>query len=340
MAPRLPPAGSLACVVALTALAAGCDRPQAYGDPNSIIVATDAELWTSIEDTVRTVMEPRIFTVREELAYKLTYQDPAEELWGTLRQWKQVLVIGEAGDPWMEEPLAEYRGDLPERRPVLLQAGNVWANNQAVTMVLLPEGGGASDVLSLADSLHATLDRQYRRFIRNRMYVTGRDTALADSLARAGGFRMVFPEVYYWDRRDSVFIFRNDFPSPSELIRQLLVVSRPRDGREHTTEEVLAWRDEISRGYYEPSQVVDTGRVRSSTVAWDGVEAIQVQGVWLNPPDADWPAAGPFYTRAVECPDQGRTFLVDAWLYAPGEDKYQYVIQLETLLDTFRCAGG
>jgi hypothetical protein len=42
----------------------------------------------------------------------------------------------------------------------------------------------------------------------------------------------------------------------------------------------------------------------------------------------------------VPCPAQDRLYLLDAWLYAPGKEKYQYMIQLETLLGTFECAGG
>jgi hypothetical protein len=30
-------------------------------------------------------------------------------------------------------------------------------------------------------------------------------------------------------------------------------------------------------------------------------------------------------------------YLLDAWLYAPGKQKYEYMIQLQTILDTFRC---
>ena len=39
----------------------------------------------------------------------------------------------------------------------------------------------------------------------------------------------------------------------------------------------------------------------------------------------------------VSCPEQDRTYLLDAWLYIPGRSKYEYVLQLETILDTFVC---
>jgi hypothetical protein len=37
----------------------------------------------------------------------------------------------------------------------------------------------------------------------------------------------------------------------------------------------------------------------------------------------------------VQCGE--RTYLVDGWLYAPGSPKYEYMIQLGTILDSFEC---
>jgi hypothetical protein len=37
------------------------------------------------------------------------------------------------------------------------------------------------------------------------------------------------------------------------------------------------------------------------------------------------------------CEGQNRAYLLDSWLHAPGAATYQYVVELETILDTFRC---
>jgi hypothetical protein len=69
---------------------------------------------------------------------------------------------------------------------------------------------------------------------------------------------------------------------------------------------------------------------------------VDVQGVWQGN-DPMWPMGGPFVTRLMHCPDQNRTYLVDAWIYSPGGQrgsKYEYMIQLQTILDTFECASG
>ena len=65
----------------------------------------------------------------------------------------------------------------------------------------------------------------------------------------------------------------------------------------------------------------------------------RVRGVWSAPPDR-FPGAGPFITRVVPCPAQNRDYLLDAWLYAPGSEKFEYVLQLETILNSFECVGA
>jgi hypothetical protein len=103
------------------------------------------------------------------------------------------------------------------------------------------------------------------------------------------------------------------------------------------TEDLLAWREELVRTHYPQLQVVVPESVTSSTLEFRGHPVYEVRAQWRNGPDSPWPAGGPFVTRALTCDDQDRTYLIDAWLYAPGKEKYQYMIQLETILETFRC---
>ncbi|MEJ2541710.1 MAG: DUF4837 family protein [Gemmatimonadota bacterium] len=326
--------------VFLTALVlgvAGCDRTGAYGDASSIILAADPDLWAQVQDDVYGSLEPTIQTVREERTFTVTYQNPNEEDWGRLRQFKQMLVVGTAEDPWVAEALERARGADEAAPPQILQARDIWARAQLVTILLLPPTGQAEALRSLMPELRQIYDRQFRQLARDRMFITGRDSALADTLRREAGFSLILPQVYYWDHQDSVYIFRNDNPDPSELIRQLAVTWRTPIPEDMEGEEILAWREELAAGHYSEPQQVDLSEVTAGPFTYEGHSAYQVQAVWQNTPAADWPAAGPFILRSVACPDQDRLYLLDAWLYAPGKEKYQYMIQLETLLDSFSC---
>lgn len=331
--------------VALVLLAAGtaCDQRQAYGDPNAIVVGTPEARWTAVQEILREELQPTFFTVRDEETFRMTWKDPADADWPVLRQFRQVLLVGSPEDPWMADAMevARRRGGNVTP-PSLVQVFDVWARGQVVNLMLVPPEAGESTIRPLADSLQNILDDQYRQISLSRMYASGRNDSLTVQLERNRGFTLDLPRVYYWDVQDSVWLFRNDNPDPSQLIRQIAVtwISPIPDEELYSQEWMAAWRQELIDGYYQDRQVTDLQRAELSRGRLGEREIVQLQAGWTNPPDESWPVAGPVIMRAVECPGQDRLYLVDAWLYAPGQDKYQYMIQLETILNSFRCTDS
>ena len=134
-------------------------------------------------------------------------------------------------------------------------------------------------------------------------------------------------------------IFRNDNPDPSDLIRQFGITWQSPVPEGITGEDLLEWRSRFVEENYDFPQVVNTDQLISRPEQVDGKQALTIQAIWENPPGA-YPAAGPFITRAITCPRQQRMYLIDAWLFAPASDKYEYMIQLDEILNSFRCAEG
>jgi hypothetical protein len=316
--------------------AAACNEvPMSYGDANSIIAVMPEDRWEGLERTVYEALEPTIVTVRDEKTFTVTYQEPYGQFWDRLRRFRQILVVGTREEPWVQEVLDRAREPITENG--LYQVYDVWSRGQTVTLVLLDTGWSEADLAPYLVQVNDLLDSQYRGYARNRMYISGADSALADTLSMVAGFTMLLPDVYRWQTRDSIYIFRNDNPDPAELIRQISVSWRTPAPGLLTREELLEWRaDVVAQHYSEPQEVVlDNSEERSFD--FDGSPAFELQAMWRNPPERPWPAGGPIITRTVTCDAQDRTYLLDAWLYAPGKEKYEYMIQLETLLDTFRC---
>lgn len=308
----------------------------ALGDVNSIIVGASPEFWAEVGDTVTSALQPTITTtVEREEVFQVTQEHPADSTWRRFRRFRQLLLVGTADDPWMEVALGKARTDV--EAPGWTRVADVWARGQVATVVLLPENGTAEALVELLPELREDYLDRYRRWALNRMFLTGPDSALADTLRQTAGFSLIVPNVYRWRQRDSVFLFRNDNPDPSELIRQFAVtwMSPPPDSL--TTPELLAWRDTLSGTHYQYRHVNDSTLMSTASVTVGGWEAERLQAVWKNPPEADWPAAGNFIVQTVRCPQQDRLYLVDAWLYAPGRDKFEYMYQLQTILDSFRC---
>ena len=324
---------SALALLAAAALAA-CDKPIAIGDSEKVVVAARDSVWTALRDEIQEAIEPRIFTVRDELIFEVSQVDPTTQPWGDLRHIRRVLVIGEPTDPWVAEALDEA-GARRTTPPAVLHTRNVWAQNQEVTIVLLPPGGDPSEAGDLIREAGEGMIQRYEVESRSRMFATGVDSTMADSIRRTAGFWLLAPEVYrVVSPEENVVMIRNDNPDPAQLIRQVNVAWRPAGEVEPGPEAALAWRAELAERVTQPPQVTDPEIAEVRQLTQNGRPAVEIHGIWSNPP-GDWPAAGPFITRMVECPD--RTYLLDAWLYAPGRSKYPYMIQLNTLLDSFRC---
>jgi hypothetical protein len=326
---------AITALLALTVGACGdAFSSLAYGDFTSIIAVMDPPLWEEVGDDVYGALEPTILTVRDEKTFTVTYQDPSQPEWSNLRRFRQMLLVGTGDESWMKEALAKVK--VPVNGPGLYHAFDVWAKGQQATIILVAADGAAAQVESHLSEINQTLDEQFRGYARNRMFMSGVDSALADTLMADARFQVILPDVYRWSVRDSTYIFRNDNPDPAELIRQITVTWRSPVPPDMTGEGLLEWRGETSATYAEP-QNVDLTNVDAGPFEFRGRPAYQIQALWTNPPELNWPAAGPFITRGVICPEQNRMYLLDAWLYAPGKEKYEYMIQLQTILDSFRC---
>ncbi len=321
----------------LVVAVAACEQPRAHGDRNAVIVAASDELWLQIEDEFRAQMEPPVQTVRAEQPFRITPVDPEiEDGWGQLRRFRQLVVMGTAETPWVAEALDSSDEAVPEA-PALVEVLDVWARGQKVWVLLLPETDPGPAVTQLAGEVLTKMDAEYRDYVRSRMYVSGRDTILADSLAQNVGFSIQLPNVYRYTVEGDVFRFRNDNPSPRELIREVAVTwIEPAPEEDPTQEELEEWRLELAAEYYVDPQELDLSVVTFREIELNGARGVEFQAAWRSLPDA-WPAGGPSIVRALRCPEQDRMYLMDSWVYAPDRDKYEYVIQLQYILDSFRC---
>ncbi|MEX2529262.1 MAG: DUF4837 family protein [Gemmatimonadota bacterium] len=330
---------STTLLIAVVAGLAACDLPRAHGDATAVIVASESEFWIEGEEVFREQLEPTIQTVRNEHPYRLTHVDPdQDEAWTQLQRFRQVAVLGSRGYRWVDEAL-DRAGATEAEAPALVVARDVWAKGQQVWVLLLPDEDSPEAVKELAAEVRERMDVEFQEYARERMFVSGRDTILADSLAQNVGFRLVFPSVYNDTvHADTVFRFRNDNPSPTELIREVAVSwVEPMPEEDPTREELEQWRLDLTRAHYAFPQDLDTTVVSYGPIEVNGSEGVEFQSAWVSLPDA-WPSGGPFIVRALRCPEQDRMYLMDAWVYAPNREKYEYVIQLRTILDSFRCS--
>ena len=304
------------------------------GEANSLIVVAPNDVWDQVEDDTYAALERTVHTTRDEKIFNVTQTDPTSGEIGELLLWRQVLVFGVPDDPGI---LAI--ADAADRESVepgdVVQASNVWARGQLATAVVLEPGREVESWRGHLPGLSVHLEEQFRAYVVNRMYVSGVDTVTAEHLRQTYGFTLDVPRVYQWvDRPGGITLIRNDNPDPSELIRSILVQrAAPIDSL--TPQMVYVWRTSIDDEQYNVPQDFDVTPGSGRVFDLNGTEVVEVRGIWQD--RAAYPAAGPFLARAARCGES--VIFMDAWLYSPNprRSKYEYMMQLETILDSFTC---
>lgn len=305
------------------------------GEANSLILVAPDALWQEVEEDTYAALERTVYTTRDEKIFNVTQTDPGSPELNELLLWRQVLVFGTPEDPLVAR-IADTVGREGVAAGDVIQAENVWARGQLATAIVLQPGAEVSSWLAHLPGLSALLEEQFRAYVLNRMFVSGADTATAEYLRQNFGFTLDVPRVYRRVERDEgIVVIRNDNPDPSELIRSILI-QRGAPSDSMTPQMVYLWRVSIDDTQYNVPQDFDPVPQSGRTFTLNGSEVVEARGIWRD--RSAYPAAGPFIARATRC-GSGWIF-IDAWLYSPNprRSKYEYMMQLEEILNSFRCA--
>ena len=330
------------------AVLGACDKSTAFGEADSLILVADQTLWSELEQETYTALEPPLVTVRADPTFHVTFVPSDGSELDQLLLWRQVLVFGTPDDPRILTIADEADRDGPPAPGDLVQARDVWARGQLATAIVLEPGAETSSWREALPGLAERLDRQFREYATSRMWVSGVDSAFASSLREHYGVTLRAPRIYHGAVGDDGRIrLRNDRPSPSDRIRSILIERAELDSAAGGNASdpavpldpaaVFTWREGIDSVVYNVPQAIERVEVEPRRFELAGAPVIQVQGIWRD--EGTYPAAGPFIARAVRCPDA--TWFFDAWLYSPHpeDSKYEFMLQLEEILDSFRCGA-
>ena len=310
--------------------------PVMLGEHNVLVVAPDP-LWVEVEDSVRTGLWVRPTGLPAESPFALTHMSPDATSERDLRTYRQIVVMGGVGDRLVDEALP--RADTLPSLPALARRADVWREGQAVVVLALGDTDGADAVLARAPDLAEMLHEQYRAWTRRRMYSMGTDAELGDSLTSVG-VALAVPDLFRWIRlSDSTFAFTTPSNDIAQRLRSVLLTWRSAGEEEMAVSAVLDWRQEMADRAYDWEHRTQREPLEIRPLEESGEAGLEIRGSWTAVVDGQ-PHGGPFITRAVLCPEQGRRYLLDAWVFAPRRGKHRYLIQLETILDSFDCLDG
>ena len=332
-------------VVIVALLGAACGRGPAYGSDNAVIAVVDPALRERLEPVLRQSLEREVFTTRPEPVFEVTFTTPADI--GEFRKWRRIVVIEPTADPVLLPDLI----DVPDQGPVVADVEDVWAREQRIWVLAGDTPAATAELVSArADSLYQALLDQFLAHHAERMWASGRDSALAGRLRDSLGFSLLLPRVYesapgsapadsrVWYNEDPRRVIAIHWlPRPDSLTADTVLAVRRAWGRGVYPGETIATApndpDSLPSDTLEP--ISASPEIRIEETRLDGLPALRIQGVWRT---EDGTGAGLFLTYGVICGE--RLVLLDGNLYAPDRNKVPYLFQLERVLTTFGCGGA
>lgn len=325
---------TVCAVLSVCAALAACDGPAVEGDRHALIAVASADRWSEMEDDVRAAVERQVSGVTDERVFTVVHQEPYGEGWETRSLAPLLLVIGTTEDPWVQEALDAM--ESPRGDPGLQRAVGVWAEGQVANILILPASGEDEEMDEHLAALYAQLHADFRAMVRAAMYAEGANSELADTLWENEGFGILVPDTYAYSRSDSTFLFWPEQGADPEVERQIAITWMNPAPSSLELEEVLDWRERTAREHYgTPQEVI--GRVTAERIAFAGYIALEVRGQWSRRAESGETQQGSLLTRVAVCEGQDKAYLLDSWIHTPEAETYEYVVQLETILDTFRC---
>lgn len=339
--PKLPssPRAATALLVALLLGFAGCgeSRPPAMLAEDNVLVVTPDPLWSTVATVLDDSLGVRPFGLPTENPFRLTQRDPEGVTTSDLQRYRQVLIVGEAQLPLVADALGEAAAGTA--LPALSTSRDAWVAGQQLVVLALPGGAGEEVLRTTLGEVARILHAGLHRWTVERMYSSGTHPEV-DSVAAAAGFGLDVPGFFGWSMvADSMLMVASRPNDMDPLLRSVLVTWRPLGEEEATAEMALDWRDVVAPQAYEGGQTTRREPIEVSEVEGTEARGLQVRGFWSAIVEGQL-QGGSTITRVIDCPDQGRRYLLDSWIYAPNRGKYRYLMQLEALLDTFRCSAG
>jgi hypothetical protein len=325
---------TLAVASAAVAASMGCGKGPAFGSDNAIIVVVPEALESSLTDPIRRSFERTVLTTRDEPVFELTFTTPVSI--GEFTKWKRLVIIETTGDALLLPELI----DVPTSGEVVEEVHDKWARGQTIHAL------GADTPAATSALVHKQLDSLYERIHQDfvdyhvrRMWASGPDSSLARQMSDDLGFSIVLPRVYRPAQASAPPDTRTWFNVDP---RRVVSVHWAPISAGLDPDSVLAVREAWGHALFPGDSIAmrpDTTGANPRLIAirsqLGDQSAIRLQGVWENRSDV---SAGVFLTYGLICDDQ--LVLLDGNLYAPDRPKYPFLIQLEQIFETFRCASG
>ncbi len=318
---------------AAVAVLAGCAKPVAVGSLREVRVLCDDAVWRRVGTTLREAVETPIHTVEPETVFSMT-RVPAGSFEDE-RLSANVLFVASLDSPdsvglLLRKVLTEESQEAVRRgESYVFAERDIWAVGQQVTIVTGSDPDALVGFVRRAGSfLFDTLYGPLAKRAVERAYYRKGNTLLQERLAERYGWSVLVPNPWHTvePEGERIVYFSKNNPD-----RHLLIYWAAADTVSLAPDRCVALREDIVWRVYDQDEV-DRDRTSVQETRFLGRPALRITGVWQNEKHV---MGGPFRTYCFVCPEQNRFYLIDLNVFAPGEEKFPYLAQLEGIADSF-----
>jgi hypothetical protein len=323
--------------------------PTAFGQLNEIVVVMDQDMWESpLGDTLRYYYSSAYpLLPQPEPVFDLRHYTPLDikkdPLRKELRTYMFVANLADEDSPTTQMVLkdigSEKARSAREDKNVNNAAGrDKWAKGQ----LMLYQFAYSHDALAEAlKENYPAVKRKVNKFderkLESYIYLDGVANQLIKEVKDSMGVSLRIPNDYFIAINDGDIIWVR---KETEKISQNLMLKKMKyeDQSQLSKENLIALRDSIGKEYISSTledtymQVNDEDLpVIFNTTSINGNYAVEVRGIWEIVGDY---MGGSFISYLMLNPNTNELLFIDGFLHAPGEDKRDYMEQLDHIINT------
>lgn len=349
-----------AILTAASLLFSGCSEevqrsmkavPTAFGQLNEIVVVMDDELWDSyVGDSLRyhyssaypLLPQPEpIFNLRHFTATQLL-EDPLRK---ELRVYMLVGNLAEEDSPTAkmilkdigQEKARAAKEDTKERNAA---GRDKWAKGQLLVYQFAHSRDELVDVLkSNLAAVKKRINEFDSRKLEAHTYTNGINNQLINEVKNSMGVNLRVPSDYFMAINDGDVIWlrqETDKTSSNLLLKKI----KYEDESQLTKDFLIALRDSIGKQYVSSTIPGTYMRVNGEDLPIidqitkvNGNYAIEARGIWEIVNDF---MGGAFISYLILNPNTNELLFIDGFLHAPGENKRDFMEQLNFIMQTVK----
>lgn len=317
-----------------------CDmKRDSLGSQDKVIIIADSTQWVELGDNVLAALERIQYTPQPEPVFDLLQRGP-EEL-SKLMRFPNLLIVGTLdSENKTQDLLTKLLSDealerVQQDSAFLFNKVNPWARHQLLVLAVSKDQATLEQNLAEhGDRLFNLFDEKIEANVLRTLFVQFEQKDITKELMAKHGWSVRVQHDYFVaaDSSEIRLVWLRRFDPQ----RWLTVYWEPVDDPSLLSKEwMLEKRKEIIKPLYDGDYVYEDDRIKvqEKVVDFNDRYAIRLDGVWQN---EEHIMGGPFRQYGFYNASDGRLYLIDLAVHAPGERKSPYLRQLDGMASTFK----